>query len=161
MHGMWFTDETAYNDEHGYLSCSRCIEWFVAKSGIPASKWVKLASVKDYRKHSRSSWLPSHYRSFCLVKAFFVEGSKSSKSKSRKKPPRHDRQSESTPVATKTKRKAILTDAVWNSMSPVLVAIVKSQCELTARKYRINPEVSAQITSELTPASIRPHALFL
>ena len=170
---LFFTDTDGINDEHGYISCATCVEFFVRESRVPIVHWVKVASVKDYRKYPCESWLPSHWRSLCLVRRAAARQAKKYVSKKKKKRTKtvkpkakksgsrhHASQSESaSSVSVGAEAPApVLTDEVWLKYSPSLIAIVKAQCALTATKHGISMDVANKVTSELTPETLRPHA---
>ena len=166
LEGLWFTAADGRHDEHGYISCTACIDFFVRHCRVPIKYWGKIASAKDIRKHSYTSWLTSHWRSVCITKNVLAQSllkKKGKKKKSKKSNRRHHEiQSESRSHASNSASAPtsapVLNEATWLKYAPTLINIVKAQCVLTATKYGIGADVANKVTSELTPQTLRPHA---
>ena len=154
LHGLWFLQSNT--DTHGIYSCSACVSWFARVTKRPRSTWQRIASQKDYCKHSKVSWQQSRARSEALVEsereAAASRQSERKKTRKRKRAVcKRDEQSEdaasAAPAAAATTPAA--TNENWEQLKGRVIAAVKYQILAAAAKHDISIEVAKQLTANI------------
>lgn len=174
--GMFFCESDGNPDEHGLVSCSKCVSYIARLAGLCRNNWRRIASEKDYCRFPRSSWQVSLTRTSALLERAAAaaeeaprrrRGRKRKRGKKKAAAPR-DLQSEpaasASSSATSASASTSTTDAAtqtahfdWNLVKTHVVQALKTIMAINAGKHDVEWRVVQLLIADLDTDLLEKH----